>query len=69
MSSNASDLAIVRSIVQLAHAIGLETVAEGVEDSSQLALLREMGCDAAQGFLWGPAIALEGLVQDLAARS
>ncbi len=68
IASNESDLAIVRSVVQLAHAIGLETVAEGVEDSSQLALLREMECDGAQGFLWGPAIALEGIVQDLGAR-
>ncbi|UYM05011.1 EAL domain-containing protein [Solicola gregarius] len=62
IASNASDLAIVRSVVELAHAIGLETVAEGVETTGQLELLREMGCDAGQGFLWGPAVAVDGLI-------
>lgn len=42
--------AIVRGIVQVAHAIGLTVVAEGVEDARTWALLREMGCDAVQGF-------------------
>ena len=65
--TNASDLAIVRSVVDLAHAIGLETVAEGVETETQLDLLREMQCDAAQGFLWGPAMAVDGLIEGYAA--
>jgi diguanylate cyclase (GGDEF)-like protein len=43
--------AVVRAIVGLGHALGKEVVAEGVETEAQLAFLRELGCDAAQGFL------------------
>jgi predicted signal transduction protein with EAL and GGDEF domain len=43
--------AVVRAIVGLGHTLGKEVVAEGVETEAQLAFLRELGCDAAQGFL------------------
>jgi EAL domain-containing protein (putative c-di-GMP-specific phosphodiesterase class I) len=42
---------IVKSIVDLAHGLGLTATAEGVEDEATLDLLRELGCDRAQGFL------------------
>ncbi len=42
--------AIVRSTVDLAHALGLRIVAEGVESEPSLELLRQFGCDTAQGF-------------------
>lgn len=45
---------IARTIVALAKEIGLETVAEGVETETQARYLREIGCDAAQGFLFAP---------------
>ena len=45
-------LHVVRAIISLAHAIGLEVIAEGVATSSQLALLRTMGCDGGQGFFF-----------------
>jgi len=45
------DLAIVRSIIDLAHDLGLRAVAEGVEDTETLRTLRDLGCDAAQGFV------------------
>jgi EAL domain-containing protein (putative c-di-GMP-specific phosphodiesterase class I) len=41
---------IVRAILNLARSLNLESVAEGVEDENTLALLREWGCDYAQGF-------------------
>ena len=43
--------AIVRAAIDLSHALGLDTVAEGVEDEATLQRLKEMGCDAAQGYL------------------
>ena len=52
LSRDCSDSAIVDAIVSLAHAVGLIVVAEGVETDEQLELLREMGCDRAQGYLW-----------------
>jgi diguanylate cyclase (GGDEF)-like protein/PAS domain S-box-containing protein len=47
------DETIVRGIVQLAQALGLSTVAEGVETEEQLAHVRQLGCTTAQGFLLG----------------
>ena len=47
------DSSVVSAVVELGHALGLSVVAEGVETDSQLAELRSIGCDAAQGFLFG----------------
>ncbi|MEV6488453.1 bifunctional diguanylate cyclase/phosphodiesterase [Actinoplanes sp. NPDC051633] len=45
------DEALVHTIVRLGQSLGMQTVAEGIEDGAQLAALREMGCDFAQGYL------------------
>ncbi len=50
-SKSKSDVAIVRSIVQLARNFGLETIAEGVETEEALRVVRRAGCDHVQGFL------------------
>ncbi|MPR00155.1 EAL domain-containing protein [Modestobacter sp. I12A-02628] len=51
MSTSQSESFIARSIVELAHNLGLRVVAEGVEDELTRDLLAEMGCDKLQGFL------------------
>ncbi len=45
--------AICTAVVSLAHALGMGAVAEGVETPEQLAALRTLGCEFAQGFLFG----------------
>ncbi|MGE5722931.1 MAG: EAL domain-containing protein, partial [Sphingomonadales bacterium] len=49
-------LIIVESMIGLAHALGLSATAEGVEDTTTLELLRDLGCDFAQGFLFAPPL-------------
>ncbi|WP_024546888.1 bifunctional diguanylate cyclase/phosphodiesterase [Picosynechococcus sp. NKBG15041c] len=53
MLSDEQSLVIVRSTINLAHSLGLEVVAEGVENQAILNLLKEMGCDIAQGYFLG----------------
>ncbi len=55
LPESAGTLTVVRSVVSLAHGLGLEVIAEGVETERQLALLREAGCDCFQGHLLGRA--------------
>jgi EAL domain-containing protein (putative c-di-GMP-specific phosphodiesterase class I) len=47
-----SQWTIFQTIVSLAHELGLDVIAEGVETACQLQLLKEVGCDMAQGFLF-----------------
>ncbi|MFM6932195.1 MAG: putative bifunctional diguanylate cyclase/phosphodiesterase [Novosphingobium sp.] len=59
--------AVIRAITTLAEALGMETLAEGVEEQDQLDVLRREGCQNIQGFLYGrPVASLE--VQDLIAK-
>lgn len=51
LGTDPSDSAIVTAIITLAHTMGLEAVAEGVETQGQLNELRRLACDSAQGFL------------------
>jgi diguanylate cyclase (GGDEF)-like protein len=50
------DPAIVRTIVDLGHQLGMRVVAEGVETEAQRRELRAMGCDYAQGYLFSPPV-------------
>jgi EAL domain-containing protein (putative c-di-GMP-specific phosphodiesterase class I) len=50
LGKDVEDTAVIRMIIELAHTLGLEVIAEGVETEEQVALLKEMGCDFAQGY-------------------
>lgn len=70
IDTSAVDLAVVRSVTDLARALGLVTVAEGVERAGQLARARSVGCDLAQGPYWSPPLApdqVEALVATVGA--
>lgn len=64
--SSRSDRIMVNSTIELAHSLGEEVVAEGVEDNETLQLLGQMGCDKAQGYLIGRPMPFEALVDYLA---
>ena len=53
IESRSQDAIIVRAIINLAHNLGIEVVAEGIETPAQFEFLREQGCDIAQGYLIG----------------
>lgn len=59
--------AICLATISLAHGLGLEVIAEGVEEAAQLQWLRDNGCDQAQGFLMARPEPLEALIQRLRA--
>ena len=52
---------IVKSVIDLAHGLGLTVTAEGIETVEQLRLLRELGCDVAQGYLIAQPLDPDGL--------
>jgi diguanylate cyclase (GGDEF)-like protein/PAS domain S-box-containing protein len=65
LSTDRRSAAIVRAIIDLAHHLDLQVVAEGVEDAEQLEQLRELRCDEVQGFHYSrplPAAAFEELL-------
>lgn len=51
------DTTVVGAVINLAHSLGLDAVAEGVETAEQLEAVRELGCDSAQGFHIAPPAA------------
>jgi diguanylate cyclase len=68
LGTNTNDLAIVRSIVVLAEAFGLQVVAEGVETPAAAMTLIEYGCRRAQGFLFSRPVAGEDMESLLSRR-
>lgn len=60
---NVENIEIVRAIVAMAHALHLKVIAEGVETASQLAQLREFGCDHVQGYFFSRPLPVDALTQ------
>ncbi|GAA4687782.1 bifunctional diguanylate cyclase/phosphodiesterase [Phytohabitans rumicis] len=69
MATDAGDLAIVRAVVALSLQFGLTVVAEGVESELTLELLKEMGCEIGQGFLFSRPLPYERLEAWFGART
>ncbi len=61
-----SDVAIVRTIIELGHRLGMSVIAEGIETSEQLHCLARLGCDRYQGFLCSKALPVEEFMELLA---
>ena len=55
LPTSLEDDAIITSVLGLAHNLGLRVVAEGIETKAQLSVLRTLGCDIGQGYLFGRA--------------
>ena len=65
LGEDVEDTAIVRMVIELAHTLGVEVVAEGVESRAQAALLAEMGCDMGQGYLFARPLSPEAAAEFL----
>lgn len=63
MVDDAGDAAIVKAVIQLGHALELSVIAEGVEKDTQFALLKELGCDEIQGYLFSPSLPAKEFIQ------
>ena len=61
MSTDESDASIVRATVSLAHDLGLEVVAEGVEDQTAQDVLEKLGCEFIQGYHFARPMPAEDL--------
>ncbi len=59
MQTNEETMALVPAMIGIAHSMGMTAIAEGVETPEQLAQLRSLNCDFAQGYLFSPAIPQE----------
>jgi len=67
IATGGGDAAVARAVIAMAHGLGVEVVAEGIETLEQLAVLRRYGCDEGQGFLLGRPVAASE-VPDVARR-
>lgn len=63
IARNPDDAAIVQSVVTLAHNFHLKAIAEGVEDSDSERILRSLGCDEVQGYLYARPLSVESFDQ------
>jgi diguanylate cyclase (GGDEF)-like protein len=55
-TTDSDDASVVTAVIAVAHSLGLRVVALGVETEAQVALLRSLGCDEVQGYLWSPPV-------------
>jgi diguanylate cyclase (GGDEF)-like protein/PAS domain S-box-containing protein len=66
-TTDPDDASVVTAVIAVAHSLGLRVVALGVETEAQVALLRSLGCDEVQGYLWSAPVPPEECERVLAA--
>lgn len=69
LGSEVQDATIVRTVIALAHALGKETIAEGIETEQQYKEIKEMGCNFAQGYLFSIPLEAEALTRLMLSRT
>ena len=65
MTVSAESRSVVQATINIAHSLDRRAVAEGVEDRETAALLADMGCDYAQGYLFARAMPINDLLQHM----
>jgi diguanylate cyclase (GGDEF)-like protein/PAS domain S-box-containing protein len=65
LANDPEDIAIVEAIISLAHTLGIEVIAEGVESLPQLQALQAMGCESAQGYLFSRPVPAQDVARTL----
>ncbi|GGG54539.1 hypothetical protein GCM10011403_09610 [Pseudohongiella nitratireducens] len=69
LKDSESDRAIVKAIIEMAHSLGMKTIAEGVETQQQLVILEGYGCDEIQGYLYSKPLSAKDFLEFLATNS
>ncbi len=67
LTGDDANLAIVQAVISLAHGLGIDVVAEGIETAEQLARLRELACDRGQGYFYARPLPADALARLLLA--
>ena len=67
LTTNRDDQAIASAIINLGHSLGLVVIAEGVETDAQLQILRSLGCNEAQGYLFAKPMGADEMAEYLRA--
>jgi len=62
LGTSGEDEALCRAIIVMAHSLGMQVIAEGIENQRQLRILQEMGCDFGQGYYFSPPLRPEAFV-------
>lgn len=68
IGGDTADQTILQAITSLGHTLGLKVLAEGVENGAQYQAVQMVGCDEAQGYLFGRPVTLERLIEQMAGR-
>jgi EAL domain-containing protein (putative c-di-GMP-specific phosphodiesterase class I) len=63
ITTNKNDRVIISAIINMAHSLSLNVIAEGVEDKEQYQLIKDAGCDVIQGYYFGKPLTSEEFSQ------